>query len=497
MNKIVIVGGGSAGWMTATYLSHNFPQMDITLIESSEISTVGVGEATTPYLMRFFKSIGIENEADWMPHCNATYKNGVMYEDWDFINSRWWHSFEVDEHKYPYWNELRREQGLDRQDYYHSTMFNASIAMRDSAKWMANKDGEIAVPYYHTRSFNGWGQHWAYHIDAGLFGEFLKKRCIDSITHIDAKIVDVIQDEQGISELVTEQGKITADLFIDCTGFKRLLIDKVKDEEFKSLKPYLTHDKAIVIRSNYQDAEKEMRPRTRSKCLSSGWYWDIPLKDKISNGYVYSSDFITDDQAETELRQDIGFDRTKDSNSFVVDIKTGFYPKPWSKNVVAVGLSAGFIEPLESTLLFVVQLAGIRIGEVIKGDITSEEFNKDSVSNLDDYLDYISLGYYLSHRNDSEFWRSRNDNAFITDRMKEWLDRCKYKLQPPEKHILFVDSSWISKLIGHGYFPTEKFNYRDADMDMVKAQMSEVKNFDYNALISQKEYLDKFIYRNA
>jgi tryptophan 6-halogenase len=494
MNNITILGGGSAGWMTAAYLSHNHPELNITLIESSNIPTVGVGEATTPYLMRFFKSIGIENESDWMPYCNATYKNGVMYEDWDFINSRWWHSFEVDEHKYPYWNELRREKGLDRQDYWHSTMFNGSIAIRDSAKWMANKDGKVAVPYYHTRAFNGWPQHHAHHIDAGLFGEFLKKRCVDNINYVDAEVLDIAQDENGIKELITERGKFEADLFIDCSGFKKILIDKVKEENFKSFKPYLTHDKAVVIRHEYKDPEMEMKPRTRSKCLSSGWYWDIPLYDRISNGYVYTSDFITDDEAERELRQDIGFDRTKDSNSFVVDIDAGYYPKPWSKNVVAVGLSAGFIEPLESTLLFVVQLAGIRIAEVIAGKTTVEKYNKDSVSNLDDYLDYISLGYYLSHRNDSEFWRSKGENAFITDRMKDWLDRCKYEMQPPEKHILFVDSSWISKLIGHGYYPEEKFDYRDVDMETVKMQMEEVKNFDYNSLISQKEYLDKFVY---
>lgn len=494
--KIIIVGGGSAGWMTAAYLSYTSPQLDITVLESSDIKTLGVGEATTPYLMRFFNSIGIEKESEWMPYCNATYKNGVMYEDWDFVNSRWWHSFEVDEHKYPYWDKLRKDNGLDRQDYYHSTMYNASIAMRDSAKWMAKEDGTIPVPYYHSRAFNGWGQHWAYHIDADLFGKFLRDRCSDKVKSIDAKITSVEQNEEGVTKLITTKGNVEGDLYIDCSGFSRLLIDKVSESKMNSLEPYLTHDKAIVIKRDYINPREEMKPRTRAKCLSSGWYWDIPMYDKISNGYVYTSGFISDDQAEFELRQDIGIDTVKNYDSFKIDIKTGYYSEPWSKNVVAVGLSAGFIEPLESTLLFVIQLAGIRIKDVIDGDMSIKDFNSEYCSNLQDYLDYISLGYYLSHRDDTPFWRDRQNTAVISDKMKELLESQESGLKPPKQGVLFVDSSWISKLIGFGISSKEEFNPRTADMELVKKQMQDIKNFDYNSLMYQKDYLDKFIYVN-
>jgi tryptophan halogenase len=490
MKDILIVGGGSAGWMTAAYLSVHNPELDITLVESGTIPTIGVGEATTPYLMKFFKDIGVTEESEWMPQCNATYKNGVMYEDWDFINSRLWHSFEVDEDKYETWNCLREAEGLSNQDYWTSTMRNGHIAMRDSGKWLADKDGNIP-DWHHSKSFNGWPQHWAYHIDAGLFGEFLKKRT-KGINHIIADIEKVVYDESGITKLITTDGNVLeSNLYIDCTGFKRLLIDKVSSKSFKSLKPYLTHDKALVLRRPYTDPENEMKPRTRAKALSSGWYWEIPLYDKISTGYVYTSDYLTDEEAEFELRNDIGFDKTEGCESFVVDIKSGFYEEPWSKNVVAVGLTSGFIEPLESTLLFVVQMAGIRINKVLNKELTVLEYNKASIANLADFLDFISVSYYLSHRQDSKFWKDRKEQSFITERMKVWLDKSKDKLQPPDEHILFVNSSWISKLIGFNWFPKQKGSATKkalGDIDMIRS-------YDYNKLISQKEYLDRYIYK--
>lgn len=492
--KVVIVGGGSAGWMTASYLSHVNKDIEIVLVESNEIDTVGVGEATTPYLMRFFESIGIKDEKEWMPHCNATYKNGVLYDSWDFVNSRWWHSFEVDEHKYPYWDKLRQEQGLDRQDYYLSTMYNSHIAMRDSAKWMADKDGKVNVPYYHSRAFNGWGQHWAYHLDSGLFGKFLKNRCKDNITHIVTNVNNVSINDDGIEKLETDTGDIVGDIYVDCTGFSRLLISEVSDKPLTSLSPYLTHDKAVVIRHDYLDKDTEMRPRTRAKCLSSGWYWDIPLYDKLSNGYVYTSSFISDEDAEEELRQEIGYERTKNCEARVIDIKTGYYDETFKKNVLAVGLSAGFIEPLESTLLFVIQLAGIRLNNYLNGELSKEEINEEYNSNLQDYLDYISVGYYLSHRNDTPFWRYIQENAKISDKMREWIDDCKEELQPPEQGVLFVDSSWISKAIGFNLQGSKDKKFRTADMELIKSQMQHVKDFDYSSLLSQNEYLKRFIY---
>lgn len=216
------------------------------------------------------------------------------------------------------------------------------------------------------------------------------------------------------------------------------------------------------------------------------------MYDKISSGYVYTSDYLTEEEAEFEMRNDIGFDKTKGCESFIVDIKTGYFPEPWTKNVVPVGLSAGFIEPLESTLLFVVQMAGIRINQVLKGELTKKSYNEKSTANLSDFLDFISVSYYMSHRQDTKFWKDRKEQAFITERMKVWLNMAEKKMQPPEEHILFVDSSWISKLVGFNHLPSGSI-WKDYDGDALK-QIDEIREFDYNALICQKEYLDRFIY---
>jgi len=513
MKKIVIVGGGSAGWMTASYLSKHHPDIEIQLIEDKDTPIIGVGEATTPYLMRFFKDIGIENESDWMPHVNATYKNGILYDNWDHINSRFWHAFEVDENKYVYWNKKRKEQGLTNQDYWTSAFFTGHLAMRDSGKWLADDTGEVAIPYYHTKAWNGWPQHWAYNIDSWKFGDFLK-------THValpmgvkyrnNVRVKDLIIGNDGnVESLVTETNeKITADLFIDCTGFRRQLIDKVAEKPFSSFEPYLTHDKACVIRHPYLDPEIEMKPRTGVKALSSGWMWNIPLYDQISNGYVFTSSYISDDQAEFEMKQHLGFNRTKDAEPFIVDIKAGYYPKTWNKNVVAIGLSSSFIEPLESTSLLLTQVASQRVSQVIKGEIDVEKYNQNGNKDLQDFIDYISVGYYFSHRNDSQFWRDRAGKTALSDRMEQWVDQLQYELVPPEETRWFVPSSWITKAIGFNRYPKEDINmlkmsdassktrteYREVDQILAEQQMKEVKNFKWEHLLSQKEFLEKFRY---
>jgi|LWDU01.1.fsa_nt_gi tryptophan halogenase len=499
MKNVTIVGGGSAGWMTASYLSVHNPELNITVIESANIPTVGVGEATTPYLMKFFKDIGIEDESEWMPHCNATYKIGILYQDWDFINSRWWHSFEADENKYSHWNQKRIKEGLDRQDYYTSTMFTGHLGMRESSKFLADKDGNMTIPYYQSKSYNGWPQHWAYNLNADLFGKFLKKHSSSKgVTQVTADIDDVILNAVGeVSYLKDTEGNAHyADLFIDCTGFKKLLISKVEEMPFKSLDPYLSHDKACVIRYDYLDPEKEMIPRTRSKCLSSGWMWQIPLYDKISTGYVYTSGYISDDQAEHEMREEIGFDRCKDAEALKINVVSGYQQKPWSKNVVAIGLSAGFIEPLESTALFAIQIAGIRLNKVLQNKETVDEFNDQFVDNFHDFIDYISIGYYMSHRNDTEYWRSRGKNTQISDRMKTWLEQSEHEIKSPDRKLLFVPSCWISKTIGFNNFPIEDLSkYSEEDIIHAEEQMNEIKNFDFHKLIPQKEYLDRFVYK--
>ena len=490
MNNITILGGGAAGWMTAAYLSKNKPDLNITVIESPNIKTQSVGESTTPHIMTYFKSIGVKDESEWMPKCDATYKIGILYDDWDFVNSRGWHSFEVENGKYEYWNKLRKDNNLDRQDYWASTMYNSHIALRDSSKFLAGKDGNIKFPYK-TKSEHGWPQIYAYHVNADKFGAFVKEIALSNgVINIIDEIVNVPTNDNGVEYLEGESGaKYTSDLFIDCTGFKRLLIDKVAEEKFSSFEPYLTHDKAMVIRYDYTDKESEMKPRTKAKCLSSGWYWEIPLYDKISVGYVYTSKFISDEEAEDEIRNEIGYEKAKNAEAYIVDIESGYYPKPWSKNVLAIGLSAGFIEPLESTLLYSVIWAGRTVKSVMDGKLTIDQYNGKVNGGMADFVDFISIGYYMSHRNDSEFWRSR-DGKTISKKMTDWLEK---EGETPKDTQLFLESSWLSKQIMFNRFPDTHKSI--GDEEKIQKEMDKVKSFDFKELLSQKEYLDRFIYK--
>jgi len=495
LKKIVIVGGGAAGWMTAKYLSVKQPNINITLIESPTIPRIGVGESMTPYLMRFFKAVGIKKDSDWMPHCNATYKNGVIYDDWDVKGSRYWHAFEVDEGIYPYWNIKREKENLDISDYWKSTMQTGHIALEDSNKWLADKDGNLPE-YAHKEVYNGWPQVWAYHIDANKFADFLKDITIKDINFVSANISDIQTDDNGISTIIDDKGNnYNADLFIDCSGFKKLLISKV-NPNYISFKPFLSLDKAIAMPLPYDNQEEQMKPRTKCTALSSGWAWEVPLYNRIGNGYVYSSKHISDEDAVKELKEHVGLDRCKDVEPFIVNFESGYYKEPYTKNVVAVGLSSGFIEPMEATAMFLTQLSSIRIDHIINGEFTVKEYNEEVQINYKDFMDFISTGYAMSRRNDTEFWKEQKIEN-ISNKMKEWLKSAKEKMQPPEQKELFVRSSWISKLIGSKYFPDnfmfDEYNAKDAE----KADkfMNKMRSFDLNSKLSQKEYLDKFIYK--
>jgi len=317
----------------------------------------------------------------------------------------------------------------------------------------------------------------------------------------------------------TDQNIYTADLYIDCSGYSSRLIDEVEPDGKIPLTPYLTHDKAIVVEVAYSDPHKEMRPRTGCKALSSGWMWDIPLYDRIFNGYVYTSDYITPEDAEKELIKTIGEDRIIKGTLRHLNIKTGHYARPWSKNVVAMGLSAGFIEPMEATLLMNVQHCLTNIDEVFFGNMTKEEFNDKYEATLFDTLDWISTQYYMSHRQDSEYWRFKSGNKTqVRQRMLDWLESCEEAMLPPEDDILFYPTNWYAKLVGFGFYPKgdgfpgketkslptysdsnfkpqNKFKYKEMDELNARYIMNEIRNFDPSVFISQKEYLDRFIYK--
>ena len=519
MNKLVILGGGTSGWMSAAYF-HAKGGYDITVIESPNFKPIEMSASTTPYLKRFFKEIGIESESEWMPACKATYKLGVLYDDFDRIGSRMWNTFEGEEDWHCYWNKHRTEDGLPNSDFFLSRIYSSHIGMNNSGKFLMNKDGEMAYPYMPKKSWGGHPEPWAYNVDSGLLNQFLKNRVMNDINFIQTTIEEIKTDDTGITALIdSDENEHTADLFIDCTGSKAMLIETVCPNGRIPLDPYLSHDKAIVVDTKYTDVENQMCPRTGAKALSSGWMWDIPLYDRVVNGYVYSSEFQSSEDAEKELLNNIGDDRAIKDSIMHMDIKTGHYARPWSKNVIAIGMSAGFIEPMEATLLMIVQFSLVNIHEVFAGKMDKEECNDKFEATLFDTLDWISSQYYMSHRQDSAFWRFKSQNdTQIRPRMKEWLESCKTAMLPPKDDLLFYPTCWYAKLVGFEYYPVgdgfpieesmslptfsdsnfkpqNKFKYKEMDDLNARMQMEKIRNFDTSVFISQKEYLDRFIYK--
>jgi len=495
---------------------------DVTVIDSSKHPRLEFSASTTPYLKRFFKDIGIEKESEWMPSCKATYKTGVLYQDWVRKGTQWINTFEADEFYHLYWNKQRQEDNLSVEDFFKSRIYSSHISLNGEAKFIMNKDGELGYPYSPIKSYGGHPEPWAYHIDTGCFNTFLRNRYKDKVTLLDTEITEIKENKNGIESLITDRGDcITADLFIDCSGFKAVLTDKVNKDGKISLKPYLTHDMAVIMDVPYSDKHKEMKTATLTKALTTGWMWNICLYDRMINGYVYTSEYISDEDARNELIKETKqmFGEREYGEPWTVKIRTGHYARPWYKNVIALGVSAGFVEPMEATLLTSVQFNIINTKEVLDGNMSIDEFNNKYENTLMDTLDWISTQYYLSDRDDSEFWKFKARNKTqIRPRMQKWLESCKYTILPPEQDILFYPSCWYAKLIGSEEFPegsgfvcgTEgdslpsysdsnfkpqnKFKYKEMDELNAKIQMNKVRNFNTDVLLSQKEYLDRFIY---
>ena len=403
VKNIVIVGGGSAGWMTAAALAYKCPNIKLTLVESPTIGNVGVGESTLGHINNYMDLLDLEDK-EWMKECSATYKTSIQFTDFKEVG----YTFQ-----YPFGNYKAYKDGLpdffDAQkiypklidlDFARSHSINALMAEN-------NKYWEDPIIEY------GYNPKWdiAYHMDADAFGQYLKNRYCKSVRHIIDNVVRFQKDKHGNIERITTEGEniLAADLFIDCTGFASLLIEKTMGIEFNKFKT-LPNDSAVVARIPYKDEEdkrKKMTCVTDCKALSSGWLWDIPLWSRYGTGYVYSSEFQTSVSAEEEFRQETGWD----GDVRHIKFRHGKHKKAWHKNVVAIGLSYGFIEPLESTglltthenIMSLIHHLNQRNGYVNKLDVSM--FNSKCDDAITDLSNFVALHYAMSTRSDTPYWR--------------------------------------------------------------------------------------------
>ncbi len=427
--KIVIVGGGSSGWMAAAYLDAALNRdgrtvADISLVESPEVTRIGVGEATIPSINHILAVIGI-NEHEFLRRVAGTFKQAIQYANW-----------------------------LDgRGDaYYHPfNRFRSSPVDRTGRKWLMS---DRSIPFAETVSAQpiicdlnlapqmlgrwdfGPPLTYAFHMNALKFADYLCELATSrGVKHHLDHVVDVEMAENGdIAAVKTKGGeRLEADLFIDCTGFAGLLIDKKLGVDWVDCSQWLLCDRATVMQVPYEHHYPGyVRPYTTATALSAGWVWEIPLQDKRSLGYVHSSAFLDDDDAEREIRSFEG-EHAESLDSRIVHFQVGHREKAWVRNCVAIGLSGGFIEPLESTGLYLSDLATVMLTEHFPyhGDMAplAFRFNRIMVNRFYEILDFINLHYCLTRRSDTGFWREVRKPARMTDRLRAKLDFWRSK--PP------------------------------------------------------------------
>jgi hypothetical protein len=423
-NKIVIVGGGSSGWMTAATLIKAFPNKDISVIESKDVPIIGVGESTLGGIRRWTRFIGLD-EKNFFKHTDASLKLSIKFTDFYKKNYGSFHypfgNPVIDQGRNPFsdW-QLKKYfyPETDNNDFIES-LFPA-FQLFNNNKFSLNDDGNFD-------NFNT-GNDVAYHFDAVKFSHWLKNEyCIpNGVAHIEATVVDIDSDSSGINFLILEDGrKIYADLYIDCTGFKSLLLDKQLKEPFDSYSDLLPNNSAWATQVQYIDKERELEGFTNCTAIENGWCWNIPLWSRIGTGYVYSDRYVSDDEALAEFKKYLSSDKMiisrkeKDIDSFTfknIKMRVGIHKRTFVKNVVAIGLSAGFIEPLESNGLFSVHEFLFKLVDILqRGEIN--QFDRDmynvSVRDLfDNFAKFVVLHYALSHRNDTKYWNDIKEKSF-------------------------------------------------------------------------------------
>lgn len=452
VRKIIVFGGGTSGWASAAYLVKNLKiPTEVILIEDSKLGPIGVGEGTQPFTAQFLYQCGIKPK-DWMQASNASFKMGVELTGW---NSE------------PYFvDNDSADNCLIAENFFTSDYF-VNKPYKEFAAWhpayqlaKANKclklEDHLDVNF--AMGEEGYG---AVHFAAYDIIKTIKSLILDKITYVDTKITEVKQDMHGITKLIDDQGKeYSADLYLDCTGFKALLIGEALKVPFESYENWLPCDRAIAIPTQYKNPEEECFPYTKATTMTAGWRWTIPIFSRIGNGYVYSSKFISDEDAEKELRDSIG-DYTTPANK--LKMRCGRQVEIAHKNVCAVGLSAGFVEPLEATgitfttaviksLTDMLNMQGNIWNDAIKSNLNAGFYDMAM-----EILCFVWIHYHFSERNDTEFWKSIRSQKI--ENLPESVQYILGAFYPnPPRYMFFSPSSmfgavqWFSVLHAGGAY---------------------------------------------
>ena len=455
VRSIVIVGGGSAGWMTALTFARSLIErgVQITVLESPTVPIIGVGEGSTPWLRGFFDSLGIE-EAEWMPACHATYKCGITFEGWSTRAGfeSYFHPFASMLDNLTMTQFVHNVEARVNGANVHAHPDRFFIAARLAARRRAPK-ARADFP------FDIWH---GYHFDAVLLGQFLHGKALERGVQYKSCHVNhaTLAADGAIASVGTREGEtIAADLFVDCTGFAGLLIDKALHTPYVSFASNLFNDAAVALPSPIDAA---IPSETVSTALKHGWAWKIPLTSRYGNGYVYSTQFCSPEAAETELRQRLGLMESK-VEARHLKMRIGRVTRHWNRNCLAIGLSQGFIEPLEATaLLFIQQTAAAFVEFLERGDLgeqAHERFNQQVNEHFEGTRDYIVTHYKTNTRRDTEYWRANAANLSLSDDLKRlyssWM--AGQSIAPGVSQQVIGKGypvfSWYSIMAGMGVFP--------------------------------------------
>lgn len=463
VRRVLIVGGGTAGWMTAAMLARILgEQIDLQLVESDTIGTVGVGEATIPAIQHFNAALGI-NEAEFLRETKGSIKLGIQFENWGRQGDSYMHAF----------GPVGRQLGMAS---FHHFWLAAQAKGDNSSFWdyslnyQAAKAGKFS-PQSQLPNSPLPGLQYAYHFDAGLYAAFLRRYSEQRrVKRIEGLIAKVEQKPSGdIAAVVLTDGQVlSADLFIDCSGLRALLIEQTLAAGYDNWQHWLPCDSALAVPS---EARYPIVPYTRSIAHGGGWQWRIPLQHRTGNGLVYSSRFLDDEQAKQTLLSNLDAPALAEPRK--ISFVTGRRKQQWRRNCVAIGLSSGFLEPLESTSIHLIQSAVVRLVQCFPAtqDMTalSNEFNRQSQQEFEAIRDFIILHYHLNQRTDHPLWQYCREMA-LPDALAQRLELFRHSAQIfRQQDELFTEVAWQQVLLGQNLLPA---SYHPLADSLTKAQLT-------------------------
>ena len=473
---MVILGGGTAGWMAANLIAHRWRErcVSVTVIESPDIGIIGVGEGSTPQLKAMFDTLGIA-ESDWMPACNATYKNGISFHGWSARPGfeGYFHPFQtnLDSHTANHFYFHTRARRTGRDVWAHPDRFFISAQLAAGRR--------APIPPDNFPFEIGYG----YHFDATLVGVFLRNQAVKAlgVTHLARTVCEVKLDDRGqVAALhIDDDEWIEGDFFIDASGFRSTILQAALNEPFLPFASNLFNDSAIAMPTPSEPGV--IASETQATALGAGWAWKIPLTNRMGNGYVYSSAFKSADDAETELRTHLGM-LDVDTPARHLKMNVGQVRRSWVKNCLAIGLAQGFIEPLEATALHIVQATVEGFMDAFEGSKFSDKgaaaFNAEIAARYEGIRDYIVAHYRMNGRSDTEYWRANAANQNLSNSLKAimscWFKGSDLKSEIAEQDIAkyYPALSWHCLLGGYGTYPDDaKMQSPEAGLalaDMVK-----------------------------